>query len=92
MNNFQEEVLKDIADQIKKKMAEVSPWKQYDELNEISESDSYLVCYKNDIGQYTGCVKAYWVNSENAFFPCFGDWAFPLKVDLYMKIPEPRKP
>ena len=53
----------------------------------IGDAD-YLVSYKDYEGSYSNPIRAYYVEDEDAMFPMDSSFAFPLNLDIYMKMPE----
>ena len=79
-------------DEMKQKPVEYNPWKELTDpcAPDLNDLENYLVCYQESAGCYSAPIRAYWVEEEGCFFPLDAQYAFPLNVDLYMRIPKPR--
>jgi hypothetical protein len=65
-------------------------WVQFNDVSiEILEEDGdYLVSWLHENLQYSSPIRAYWLKDEEEFFAIDTQFAFPLKVDIFMKIPK----
>ncbi len=64
----------------------MTKWKH---INDIPIDDkSYLVSWRDWEGKYSYPIRAYYVLEENSFFACECEFSFPLKVDIYIEMPE----
>ena len=61
-----------------------------DEDSEPSEDKCYLGAWVDMEGCYSDPIRIYWVEDEISFFACDWNLPFPLRVDVYMEIPEIR--
>lgn len=53
-----------------------------------TDDGDYLVSWRDFDGKYASPCRAYWLEYEQAFFLIDVNVSFPVKVDIYMKVPE----